>query len=97
MVHCLYCTYICRCIDVYIYIYHICSIIYCMYNIYATPKAHRPLIARLTAEKVSLPLDLAVDLTIVHPNPATGRPLRSSEATFLKYKGKQKVRESADS
>jgi len=31
--------------------------------------------------------DLAVDLTIVHPNPATGRPLRGSAATFLKDKG----------
>jgi len=41
--------------------------------------------------------DLAVDLTIVHPNPATGRPLRGSAATFLKDKGEQKNRESADS
>jgi len=37
--------------------------------------------------------DLAVDLTIVHPNPATGRPLRGSAATFLKDKGEQKNRE----
>jgi len=41
--------------------------------------------------------DPAVDLTIVHPNPVTGRPLRGSAATFLKDKGKQKCRESADS
>jgi len=39
--------------------------------------------------------DLAVDLTIVHPNPATGRPWRGSAATFLKDKGEQKNRESA--
>jgi len=39
--------------------------------------------------------DLAVDLTIVHPNPATVRPLRGSVATFLRDKGKQKNRESA--
>jgi len=38
-----------------------------------------------------------VDLTIVHPNPVTGRPLRGSAATCLKDKGEQKTRESADS
>jgi len=38
-----------------------------------------------------------VDRTIVHPNPAPGRPLRGSTATFLTDKGEQKVRESADS
>jgi len=38
-----------------------------------------------------------VDLTIVHPNPTTGRPLRGSAATFLKDKGEQNNRESADS
>jgi len=36
--------------------------------------------------------DLAVVLTIVHQNPATGRPLRGSAATFLKAKGEEKVR-----
>jgi len=41
--------------------------------------------------------DPAVDLTIVHLNPATGRPMRGSAATFLKDKGEQKKRESADS
>jgi len=41
--------------------------------------------------------DLAVDLTIVHPNPVTGRPLRGSAATFLKDKGEQKCRKSAES
>jgi len=41
--------------------------------------------------------DLAVDLTIVHPNPATGRPLRGSAVTFLKDRGEQKCRESAES
>jgi len=41
--------------------------------------------------------DLAVDLTIVHPNPGTGWPLRGSAATFLKDKGEQKNRENADS
>jgi len=41
--------------------------------------------------------DLAVDLTIVHPNPATGRPLRGSAAIFLRDKGDQKCRESAES
>jgi len=41
--------------------------------------------------------DLAVDLTIVHPNPATGRPLHGSAATSLRDKGEQKNRESADS
>jgi len=41
--------------------------------------------------------DLEVDLTIVHPNPATGRPLCGSAATFLKDKEEQKNRESADS
>jgi len=40
---------------------------------------------------------LAVYLTIVHPNPANGRPLRSGAATLLKDKGEQKNRESADS
>jgi len=34
--------------------------------------------------------DLAVDLTIVPPNPATGRPLRGSAATFLKDMGAQR-------
>jgi len=38
-----------------------------------------------------------VDLTSVHPNPATGRPLRGSAATFLKGQEEQKNRESADS
>jgi len=38
--------------------------------------------------------DLAVDLTIVQPNPATGRPLRGSAAEFLKDKGEQRNRES---
>jgi len=37
-----------------------------------------------------------VDLTIVHPNTASGRPLRGSAATFLRYKGEQKNRESAE-
>jgi len=41
--------------------------------------------------------DLAVDLTIVHPNPVAGRPLRGSAATFLEDKGEQKCRESAGS
>jgi len=41
--------------------------------------------------------DLAVDLTIVHPNPTTGRSLRGSAAPFLKDKGEEKNRESADS
>jgi len=41
--------------------------------------------------------DLEVDLTIVHPNPVTGRPLRGSAATFLKDKGDQKCRESSES
>jgi len=41
--------------------------------------------------------DLAVDLTIVHPNPATGWPLRGSAATFLRDKGEQKNQESDDS
>jgi len=41
--------------------------------------------------------DLAVDLNIVNPNPASGRPPRGSASTFLKDKGEQKVRESADS
>jgi len=41
--------------------------------------------------------DLAVDLTIIHQNPATGRPLRSRAATFLRDKGEQKNRESAAS
>jgi len=38
-----------------------------------------------------------VDLTIVHPKPVTGRPLRGSAANFLKDKGDQKCKESADS
>jgi len=38
-----------------------------------------------------------VDLTIVHPNHATSRPLHGSTATFLKDKGEQQNRESADS
>jgi len=33
--------------------------------------------------------DLVVDLTIVHPNPATCRPVRSSAATFPRDKGEQ--------
>jgi len=41
--------------------------------------------------------DLAVELTTVLPNPATGRPLRGSAATFLRDKEEQKKRESADS
>jgi len=41
--------------------------------------------------------DLAVDLTIVQPNPATDRPLRGSAATFVNDKREQKNRESADS
>jgi len=41
--------------------------------------------------------DLAVDLTTVHPNPVAGRPVRGSVATFLKDKGEQKCRESAES
>jgi len=41
--------------------------------------------------------ELAVDLTIIHPNPAKGRPLRGSAATFLKNRGEQKCRESAES
>jgi len=41
--------------------------------------------------------DLALDLTIVHLNPATGRPLCGSAATFLRDKGEQKNGESADS
>jgi len=40
--------------------------------------------------------DLAVDLTIVHPNPVAGRPLRGSAATFLKDIGEQKCQESAE-
>jgi len=38
-----------------------------------------------------------VDLTIVHPNPVTGRSLRGSAATVLKDKDEQENRESADS
>jgi len=38
-----------------------------------------------------------VDLTIVHPKPVTGKPLRGSAATFLKDKGEQNCRESAES
>jgi len=41
--------------------------------------------------------DLAVDLTTVHPNPATSQPLRGSATTFRNDKGEQKFRESADS
>jgi len=40
---------------------------------------------------------LAVDLTIICPNPATGRPSRSSAAKFLRDKGEQKNRERAAS
>jgi len=40
--------------------------------------------------------DLALDLTMVHPNPVAGRPLRGSAATFLKDKVEQKCRESAE-
>jgi len=38
-----------------------------------------------------------VDLTIVHPNPVAGRPLRGRADTFLKGKGEQKCREIAES
>jgi len=38
-----------------------------------------------------------VDITIIHPNPVAGRPLRGSEATSLKDKGEQKCPESAES
>jgi len=38
-----------------------------------------------------------VDLKIVHPNPVTGRPIRGRAAKFLKDKGEQKCRESAES
>jgi len=41
--------------------------------------------------------NLAVYLTILRPNPVTGRPLRGSAATFLNDKGEQKCREIADS
>jgi len=41
--------------------------------------------------------DLAVYLTKVNPNHVAGRPLRGSAATFLKDKGEQKCRESAES
>jgi len=41
--------------------------------------------------------DLALHLTIVHPNTATGRASRGSAATFLREKGEQKNRESAAS
>jgi len=41
--------------------------------------------------------NLAVALSIVHPNPVTGRLLRCGAATFLKDKGEQKFRESVDS
>jgi len=41
--------------------------------------------------------NLAVDLNIIQTNPATGRPLRGSAATFLRDKGEQKNGESADS
>jgi len=40
--------------------------------------------------------NLALDLTIVQPNPVTGRPLCGSAATFLKDKGEQNCWESAD-
>jgi len=38
-----------------------------------------------------------VDLTFVHPNPANGRTLRGSAATFFNNNGEQKNRESAAS
>jgi len=38
--------------------------------------------------------DLALDLTIVHPNPDAGRPMRGSAAAILK---EQKCRESSES
>jgi len=41
--------------------------------------------------------DLAVDLTIVHANPLTGRPIRGSAADFFKEKGEEICRESAES
>jgi len=41
--------------------------------------------------------DVAVNLAIVQPNPATGWPLRGSAATSLRDIGEQKNRESADS
>jgi len=41
--------------------------------------------------------DLAVELTIVHPNPVGGRPLRGSAATSLEDKREQKCREIAES
>jgi len=41
--------------------------------------------------------DLAVDLTIVLQNPATGRHIRGSASTFLRDNGKIKTRASADS
>jgi len=37
-----------------------------------------------------------VDLTIVHPNPVAGMPLRGSAATFLKDKGGRIVRRAPD-
>jgi len=40
--------------------------------------------------------DLAVDLTIVQPDPIAGRPLRGSAATFLKDNDEQEFREIAD-
>jgi len=41
--------------------------------------------------------DLVVDLTIVHPNPVAGGPVRGSAVTFLKDKREQKCPESVDS
>jgi len=41
--------------------------------------------------------DIVVDLTIVHSNPVTGRPLRGRAVTLLKTNGEEKCRESADS
>jgi len=41
--------------------------------------------------------DLAVHLTIVHPKPVTGRPLRGSAAIFLKDKRERKCKETAGS
>jgi len=37
-----------------------------------------------------------VDLTMVHPNPVAGRPLRGSAANLLKDRGEHKCRESAE-
>jgi len=41
--------------------------------------------------------NLAVALTMALPNQASGGPLRGSASTFLRFKGQQKNRESADS